>query len=522
MIAKGLIDGITQALIPGKHGDGNSFEIKGEVVVEKANLIVVNDVTATVVDGLFEVLGQSVFLQLVSSDQMDLGKDMGKKSERAQILWDPLDPLAPSEKRSPITFKWKSELGIPGALLVLNTHPREFFLKSVTLFAVPGKLPELRFHCNSWIYPSFDRVERVFFSTQSHLPDKTPEGLKQLRSRELVSLRGNGTGERNRSDRIYDYDIYNDLHSPDNNADRREVLGGSQDYPYPRRCRTGRAAAAKDRKFESRPLLAAITQFFIPPDEKFPHTKLSGMAANLVKSLAQNLVPTLMNIGSDNYSSLEDVNAIYSDGIPLPFDIAMNLAQGVVQLDITKGLLDTDDKALLRFRTPQVFESEERAWKTDEEFARQALSGINPMTIKCLQSFPPSSTLDSELYGPQKSSITAEYIEKYLHGFSVQQAVKAKRLFVLDYYDAYMPYLERINKQSDNIKMYASRTLFFLTAEGILSPVAIELCLPHTSVSQAVRNVYTPAQMGEEAALWLLAKAHARVNDSCYHQLVSH
>ena len=103
-----------------------------------------------------------------------------------------------------------------------------------------------------------------------------------------------------------------------------------------------------------------------------------------------------------------------------------------------------------------------------------------------------------------------------------KQAIEAKRLFVLDYYDAYMPYIERINYQSDYHKMYASRILFFLTDRGILRTVAIELCLPPTSNNPFERNVYTPAQEGEEGALWLLAKAHSAVNDAGHHQLISH
>jgi len=76
---------------------------------------------------------------------------------------------------------------------------------------------------------------------QLYLPSETPSGLRKLREEELVAIRGNGEGERKSSDRIYDYDVYNDLGDPDTDIDlKRPVLGGSHQYPYPRRCRTGR------------------------------------------------------------------------------------------------------------------------------------------------------------------------------------------------------------------------------------------------------------------------------------------
>lgn len=75
---------------------------------------------------------------------------------------------------------------------------------------------------------------------QSYLPSETPDGLKSLREKDLLSLRGIGEGERKTFERIYDYDMYDDLGDPDTNSDLgRPVLGGKK-YPYPRRCRTGR------------------------------------------------------------------------------------------------------------------------------------------------------------------------------------------------------------------------------------------------------------------------------------------
>jgi lipoxygenase len=85
----------------------------------------------------------------------------------------------------------------------------------------------------------------IWYVVQSYLPSETPPGVQSLRESELKATRGDGTGERNKWDRIYDYEVYNDLGKPDiDDKLTRAVLGGDE-HPYPRRCRTGRPCSDK-------------------------------------------------------------------------------------------------------------------------------------------------------------------------------------------------------------------------------------------------------------------------------------
>lgn len=473
-------------------------KIEGKVVLRKASFLDVKDFSASIKDHACELRGKKVNFQLVSRDQ-----ETGRVD--AHLVWNALSLKCISEdSEHRISFEWAPNMGIPGAVLVTNNHSREFFLKELSI-QMPGK-SDIRFLCNSWIYPG--RI-RVFFANNSYLPDETPLCLVALRKEELVTLRGEGTGERNTCDRIYDYDLYNDLGDPDTNKElQREVLGGSQEFPYPRRCRTGRPRSKTCQDFESR-----TQSFYIPSDEQFAPDCLSDFRAHFLKASCQLVIPAITSVVKPEFGSLKEVNALYSKGISSFTNITTSLAKELIPVQMIKRILNTDDKAIFKFPPPSIIRNDDNAWKTDDEFARQTLSGINPMVIRCLQSFPPSP----------ESDITDKHILKSLDGIpAVEEAIRSNRLFILDYYDAYMPYVERIN-QLPTSKTYATRSLFFLADTGTLKPVAIELCLPRTSVNLGSKEVHTPDYNDEDGGwLWQLAKAHVRANDSGYHQLVSH
>ncbi|KAA8545126.1 hypothetical protein F0562_019985 [Nyssa sinensis] len=510
-------------------------KIKGNVVLMKKNAFALPDVPGAVLDSVHELLGQKVSLQLISAVNGDPEKGMPAKLGKVAYLKKELVPkdlkdlliaIKPNDSNFRVTFEWDEELGVPGAFIIKNCLNTEFYLKTLTLEDVPG-YGELHFVCNSWVYPQGKyRTDRIFFSNQAYLPSETPAPLRLYREKELMNLRGDGTGELEEWDRVYDYDYYNDLGS----KDAGHVLGGST-FPYPRRGRTGWLPAQKNGPSEILQLLDFTRRkVYVPRDEQFNHVKMPAFFAHsvksqghLVKSQSRLFLPSLWavcNNSTDEFESFQEVLKLYEVGFEIP--LIENIMQ-CIPSEFVKELAPKNGEAHFQFPMPQVIKEDKHAWRTDEEFAREMLAGVNPVIICRLPEFPPTSKLDPKDYGNQTSSITREHIENNdLEGLSIDEAMENNRLFILDYHDALMPYLRKIN--STSTKTYATRTLLFLTKDGILKPLAIELSLPHPEKEEfgAISKVYTPAKYGVEGSIWQLAKAYVSVNDYGYHQLISH
>ena len=101
------------------------------------------------------------------------------------------------------------------------------------------------------------------------------------------------------------------------------------------------------------------------------------------------------------------------------------------------------------------------------------------------------------------------------------QAIKQKKLFMIDYHDLLLPYVKKV-RQIKGTTLYGSRALFFLTPIGTLKPVAIELARPPMDGKPQWKEAYSPGFDATSVWLWKLAKAHFLAHDSGFHQLVSH
>lgn len=184
---------------------------------------------------------------------------------------------------------------------------------------------------------------------QPYLPANTPGGIKDLRESDKASLQGNGEGQRVEADRIYDYDVYNDLGNPDAGVNR-PTLGGEL-HPYPRRCRTGRPplnsgrvlvcnsvykwkrsilfTSSKKRviskKFEFLQVDPTVESrvespetIYVPRDEAFEEVKDATFSGGNLKAVLHNIIPTLTSVlksGDGPFESFDDIDDLYKEGV---------------------------------------------------------------------------------------------------------------------------------------------------------------------------------------------------------------
>ncbi|MQL99797.1 hypothetical protein Taro_032526 [Colocasia esculenta] len=487
------------------------FKVRAAVTVKMNKKVdwkeaMFDSLVANPLEAMEERQGKNVCLELISMD-IDPRTKRPKASQEA-VLRGWTERMKGERAVLTAEFIVDSSFGTPGAVAVTNGHQREFFLESIV---VEGFLcGPILFNCHSWVQSSRDYPDkRIFFTDKPYLPSETPAGLRELRKKELEALRGDGKGVRKLSDRIYDYDTYNDLGNPDKGHELvRPPLGGEK-LPYPRRCRTGRLPMETDFSAESR--VEDPLPLYVPRDDAFEEDRMEMLAEGKRKAMLRVFVPSIVaSFSGGDFGGFHHVDSLYKDGIRLKRGLQEDLIKKFPFLSKIQEACE----GFLRYDNPTIISKDKFAWLRDDEFARQAIAGINPV-------FPPVSKLDPAVYGPPESAIREEHILCHLEGMSVQQALEEKKLFMLDYHDVYLPFLDRINAQ-DGRKSYATRTIFFLTEQGTLKPVAIELCLPPGAPATRSRRIMTPPTDATGTWLWQLAKAHVCSNDAGVHQLVNH
>ncbi|OMO60422.1 Lipoxygenase [Corchorus capsularis] len=328
-------------------------------------------------------IGRGILIQLIS-EEIDPVTNSGKSVETSVRGWLP----KPSEHTHILEyaadFTVPSDFGKPGAILITNLHGKEFHLLEIVIHGFDEG--PIFFPANTWIHSRNDNPEsRIIFRNQACLPSQTPPGLKDLRREDLLSVRGSGKGKRKAHERIYDYDVYNELGNPDKDEDlARPVLGG-EERPYPRRCRTGRPPAKTDPRSETR--IEKPHPVYVPRDEAFEEIKQDTFSAGRLKALLHNLVPLIaatLSSSDKPFTCFSDIDKLYNDGFIVKDDEQGELGDNLFTGNMMKQVLSVGQK-LLKYEIPAVIRRDRFSWLRDNEFARQALAGVNPVNIEILK-----------------------------------------------------------------------------------------------------------------------------------------
>eukprot|EP00057_Strongylocentrotus_purpuratus_P001677 XP_001200684.2 PREDICTED: allene oxide synthase-lipoxygenase protein [Strongylocentrotus purpuratus] len=145
------------------------------------------------------------------------------------------------------------------------------------------------------------------------------------------------------------------------------------------------------------------------------------------------------------------------------------------------------------FPIPSVMEN----WKSDKEFGNQRLTGCNPAMIRLCTKIPPNFAVDEK------------DVEPLLEGLTVSEAIKKKRLFIID-----LKVLKDL-PCTDGRKITAPIALFFVNKDKYLMPVAIQLYQ-----DQAPNNpVFYPT---DPEYTWLLAKCYFNLGEAAVHESGTH
>ncbi|GAY49890.1 hypothetical protein CUMW_122500 [Citrus unshiu] len=230
---------------------------------------------------------------------------------------------------------------------------------------------------------------------------------------------------------------------------------------------------------------------YVPRDEAFSDIKLAAFDSKKTYSFVSTL-PTLIETkfdGDKKFEYFTEIDELFDeDGFSIPPNLNESI-WNIIPRWIRK-IKETGEQ-YLQFETPEALHRDKFFWFRDEEFARQTLARLNPCSIQLIT------------------------------------AIQQKKLFILDYHDLFLPYVEKVRHIEDEDEalkttLYGSRTIFFLNPDDTLRPVAIELTRPPMDGKPFWRKVYTPSWNSTDSWLWRLAKAHVLAHDAGYHQLVSH
>jgi lipoxygenase len=170
---------------------------------------------------------------------------------------------------------------------------------------------------------------------------------------------------------------------------------------------SGVADATKEEK------IANGEAVYVPRDESFEPIKQTNFAANSLRGLVHKVVPSIrdyFDATPGEFDSLRDMEQLYQEGLEVDMsddsvpDFVKGLGSGRKETpdqtlernrfldglpipDAYRELVrsTTTPTSLLQYPLPRILSKDRFAWMRDDEFARQALAGVNPLLISSVE-----------------------------------------------------------------------------------------------------------------------------------------
>ncbi|GJV99382.1 lipoxygenase 1, chloroplastic [Tanacetum coccineum] len=255
-----------------------------------------------------------------------------------------------------------------------------------------------------------------------------------------------------------------------------------QKIPYPRRCRTGRAPSDTDISAESR--VEKSFPLYVPRDEQFEESKQNTFSTSRLKAVLHNLLPSMVASISKKHDikGFSQIESLYSEGVLLKLGLQDDLIKELRLPNLVTRLHESSQGG--------GFLKDQFSWLRDDEFARQALAGVNPVTHPDANMAFDLRAMEDVTHPDANMAFDLRPTESQGQGLHVISTVQAQR-----------PVIRTI------------RTL---------KPIAIELSLPWALPGSQPKRVLTPPVDATSNWTWQLAKAHVYSNDAGFHQLSHH
>lgn len=155
---------------------------------------------------------------------------------------------------------------------------------------------------------------------------------------------------------------------------------------------------------------------YVPRDESYEPIKQTNFAANQLRSLVHKVVPAIRDYFDETpgeFDSFKEIEQLYQEGLEMGND-GDNPVPGFVKgigsgrgetagetrerngfldglpipdyyREIVRSTTSPTPTSLLKYPLPQILSNDRFAWMRDDEFARQALAGVNPLVISCVE-----------------------------------------------------------------------------------------------------------------------------------------